>query len=487
MSAYDVGSILDRYNKVIAWGAGNYFEFYHNLLKGRITYIVDKNVNLHGKEKAGITVKSLAELTREQNKDECLIVVFNAQFEEIWAECRKLGTFDIIDIKTIEMLYERICIPECHNYSEGDCLPVLICAGMHALWLTNGARRFIDDQNNVLHGKGFNTLEVTPLQYYRRGNCFKQYLAVALNGKDLGILLVEDFINRYSRVDSIIIHSLYYNHEILKILLRSIAVRNGILYYLHDYYCICNNRFLYCQDKACLDRYNNLCCSECENRDTQRKIYDFHRKLFEEYKIKLIAPSQSVATIIRQHYKDILPVIIPHLSYQRIECPELVRRVERVAYIGVANRLKGWEEYKYIFGKLKDQYKFYCMGMYSEDDRIEGMTYDEVALGSGGKNLTMVEALKKNKIDIVYLGAIWPETFSYTYYEAYEAGCFIITNELSGNICCQVKANQNGIILQDADAVVRWLGDKEEVSRVVAKMNGKIINVKADESFLEYL
>jgi len=39
MSAYDVGSILDRYNKVIAWGAGNYFEFYHNILVDFLYYI----------------------------------------------------------------------------------------------------------------------------------------------------------------------------------------------------------------------------------------------------------------------------------------------------------------------------------------------------------------------------------------------------------------------------------------------------------------
>ncbi|MCI8529284.1 MAG: glycosyltransferase family 4 protein [Lachnospiraceae bacterium] len=487
MSAYDVCSILDKYNKIIAWGAGGYFEYYHRLLEGKITYIVDRNVDLHGKKKVGIPIKPLAELEREQNKKECLIVVFNAQFDEIFAESQALGTFDIIDIKTIEALYERICGAEYHNYSEEGQLPVLICAGMHAMWEINGSRKFIDSQNGVLHRKGFNTLEVIPLKYYEECSCLKQYVAVSLNGKNWGILMIEDFIVQFSRVNSAIIHSLYYSHEILKILLEGIMVQKGILYYLHDYYCVCNNRFLYYQNKACLDQHNKLCCSRCNNRNEQKNIYEFHQNLFDKYNVKLIAPSQHTAMLVHQVYKNVETIVIPHLSFEETEYNKPHKKVERVAYIGGANRSKGWDEFKCIFGQLKNLYKFYCMGMYGKNDYIEEITYENVAIEQGKETLTMAEALKKNNIDIVFLGAIWPETFSYTYYEAFEAGCFVITNELSGNICNQVKVNQNGIILKNTADIIQWLSDKENVSNIVAKMNRKISEVKADESFLEYI
>jgi len=46
----------------------------------------------------------------------------------------------------------------------------------------------------------------------------------------------------------------------------------------------------------------------------------------------------------------------------------------------------------------------------------------------------MIDALRKNEIDVAFLWSICPETFSFTLYEALASGCYIVTNSASGNI-----------------------------------------------------
>ena len=99
----------------------------------------------------------------------------------------------------------------------------------------------------------------------------------------------------------------------------------------------------------------------------------------------------------------------------------------------------------------------------------------------------MIDSLKEYGIDIVYLSSVCPETFSYTYYEAYEAGCFVLTREGSGNICDQVKKQGNGLVFESVDDMVNWLDDLEEVENIVLQMNKTITDVQPDETFLEKL
>ena len=115
----------------------------------------------------------------------------------------------------------------------------------------------------------------------------------------------------------------------------------------------------------------------------------------------------------------------------------------RIAYVGYQARNKGYEQWKEFVTYHKDQFEFYHMG--SAIERLPGVCYIEVSFQKEG-TMAMTDALKKNKIDMVFLWSLWAETYSYTYFESMAANCFVITYQDSGNIAEQVKKNGNGFV-----------------------------------------
>ena len=480
-------SIIKKYKRIIAWGAGRYFEQYHYLLNGQISYVVDCNINLHGRDKNGIRIYPPSKLEQERHKEECLLVVFNAHFSEIVDDAKKIGDFDIVDIKALELLYKRTDQEEADAFKDfGSKSPVLVCAGMHALWDINGSWKFIDAQNKILHSNNLDTLEVVPLPYYQKVDCGHIFIAISRNGRFLGTFLLEEFVKSQIKVNGLIIHSLYYSHEILDVLLKSVEVEHNILYYVHDYYCICINRFLYVNETSCLDSTGELRCQTCIYRQQKELISAFHRRLFTTYGIKLIVPSWDTEKRIKKVFNNNEVRVIPHISYQEKQQQRL-KYTQKIAYIGSACGIKGWNDYKTIVKKMKDKYKFYCLGRCGKNDYLEGVTYVDVNIKGENGCLNMIDSLKKYEIDIVYLGSVCPETFCYAYYEAYEAGCFVMTKETSGNTCDQVKKHGNGLVFKSVDDMVKWLDDVEEAEDMVLQMNKTITDVQPDETFLEQL
>ena len=61
----------------------------------------------------------------------------------------------------------------------------------------------------------------------------------------------------------------------------------------------------------------------------------------------------------------------------------------------------------------------------------------------------MVNAIKKNDIDIVFLWSPWPETYSYTFFESYISGANVITCKDSGNIAYQVQKLKCGKVFNN--------------------------------------
>lgn len=487
MSLKNMQSIIKKYKRIVAWGAGRYFEQYHYLLNGQISYLIDRNADLHGKDRNGIRIYPPLELRQERYREECLIVVFNAHFCEIADEAKKIGDFDIVDIKALELLYQRIDQEETDEFEDFGRKPtVLVCAGMHALWGINGSRKFIDAQNEILHSKDLDTLELVPLPYYEKGDCGHIFMAVSRNGRFFGAFLLDEFVKNEIKVTGAIIHSLYYSHEVLHILLENMKIEHNILYYVHDYYCVCVNRFLYVNEKSCLNSRGELRCQVCVYREQKELISCFHRKLFRTYGIKLIVPSWDTEKRIKKIFIGSEVMVIPHLSY-RAKRQKKLKYTRKIAYIGSACRIKGWDDYKSIVEKLRGKYKFYCLGRCDKDNRIEGVTYVDVNIKGESHCFNMIDSLKEYGIDIVYLSSVCPETFSYTYYEAYEAGCFVLTREGSGNICDQVKKQGNGLVFESVDDMVNWLDDLEEVENIVLQMNKTITDVQPDETFLEKL
>lgn len=483
-----INDIIRKHKKIIAWGAGDYYRKYSRLVDHEICFIIDNDTFKQGNEINGVKVVS-AELLANEDQDHCMVIIFSDYFDEIRQQILQFGLFDIMDYSLLRLLKEQGKIIEKYKAKTVDNvikeLPIVICAGMYALWDINGSRKFIDGQISQFMDHGLYTLEIAPLKYYEKGRSC-EYIGVSSVHRWIGIFTISEFLEKYPIVLGFIIHSLYHDHHILEEILSRIIVKNKILYYVHDYYCICTHRFLYNEKRKCQSTDALFQCTDCSYREMQMRHMQFHFRLFQKYGITLAAPSDDTKTRLEKVFTKNEIKVIPHLLYEVKNYQKSKKKRIRIAFAGGVSWLKGWEDFAHIVAMLKDKYEFYCLGVCSEKLKIDNVVYVNIGLEHTNDTLTMVEALLANQIDIVYLGSICPETYSYTYYEAYEAGCFVITNELSGNICAQVLKNQNGLVYKNIGKLIHWLEDENSVVESVADMNKKIVNVKSNDSFLDY-
>nr|HPL82041.1 hypothetical protein [Anaerolineaceae bacterium] len=116
---------------------------------------------------------------------------------------------------------------------------------------------------------------------------------------------------------------------------------------------------------------------------------------------------------------------------------------------------KGWHTWLKLTETFKQdtRYEFYLFS--NEKKASSNFRNISVTVTADNPN-AMINALRKHEIDIAVLWSICPETYSYTLREALEAGAFVITNPLSGNIRKQVEENNFGIVLEDEKALLEY-------------------------------
>ena len=79
----------------------------------------------------------------------------------------------------------------------------------------------------------------------------------------------------------------------------------------------------------------------------------------------------------------------------------------------------------------------------------------------------MTKALREKKVNIVLLWSLSPETYSYTYYEAYASNAFILTNSKSGNITDMVQKNKNGLVFDSENELFSFFSDVGKVKQTL--------------------
>lgn len=481
-----INKILNNYFRFIIWGTGYYYRLYKEYLPEQIVYFVDNDSEKWEKFLDNIIIRAPEYLRNEKN-DKTLIIVCNSYFDNVQKQLAIYGKFDVIDIVSLVLIkkHESMIEKEKKNYNIHHS--VLICAGIHALWQINGAKKFIDGQLRILHNHGFSTLEIAPIIYFRLGGTISDYFIVNENGKYKGLFTVNELTINYSSFKAIIIHSLYYNYKILDLLLSRIFCEGNILYYLHDYFCICENRFLLHEKILCIDENDNFQCIVCSEKEKQILLQKFHQKLFRDYGIKLIAPSIDTKEKVKKFYTDIPIIELHHLKYDVMEFEKKNHSRIRIAFLGSASWNKGWENFCKLAKKYCNIYDFFCMGNCEDKYKSELITYIVVGLEQSDNKLTMVQALNLYEIDIAYIGSMWPETYSYTYFEAYEAGCFVITTKKSGNVSKQVLQNKNGCVFESLEDMMLWISDEKIVRTMTKCMNHRIFNIQDNEEFIYLL
>ena len=270
-------------------------------------------------------------------------------------------------------------------------------------------------------------------------------------------------------------HLLYVNIEQLEKILDVFVV--SIKFYLHDYYTIClqynliKDNGIYCGKGAISQKK----CDGCKYYLKSREHYAKIKYIFNKYKYRMnfIAPSESVKEIWSSaypQYKECTIVIYHQTLVERYykNCDMILYEEPiKIAYVGGQFINKGWKQWE---NAIRKAYELGCNERYyhfgSTNDKIQYVKKIPVFFTDDNIN-AMVEALRTDNIDVVVLWSIWPETYSYTYYESTAANAFIITNKYSGNIAAMVGERNNGVVLDSEEELIELICDEKRLRKLV--------------------
>lgn len=299
------------------------------------------------------------------------------------------------------------------------------------------------------------------------------------DGKSFGIFSTNEIQNELLALSekrhlySISIHHLLnmYYKDLYKIL-DNFPV--PIFFFIHDYYSICPQCFLLKNAKEfCgIDGYREEKCKTCyyypQVKEHHKQVLDFLNRY--EQRLNVITPSKNAKDIWSYNYskwKDKVEVV-PHIIPEGVssEKKTLKEKKIRIAFVGQQIYLKGWLIWKEVQKQFREEesFQYYYFGHIKE--KLPNTSSIEVNFQKEGQN-AMLQALKKNKIQVAVLWSICPETFSFTYYECFAAGIFVITNQNNGNIAAMVRENKNGIVLKDEIELSELLSRPKELKEKI--------------------
>lgn len=246
-----------------------------------------------------------------------------------------------------------------------------------------------------------------------------------------------------------------------------------VYYYVHDYAMVCyshtlmkNNREFCGAEPLSLRK-----CTGCKYYVQGKLSTSWHHRFVERYpKITYIFPSEIVKEIWQKTFRvsnELL--VVPNTKFCTESQPYTAKEKKeklRIAFIGYGRIEKGWNTWKKICGQYDEKYELFVLG----DGECEGkVTKIPVSVSKDGPN-AMVDAIRKNHIDIAFLWSTRPETYSYTFYESYVSGCYVITCAQSGNIAAMTKEYHCGCVFENEEELFSYLNDEEKVRVLIEVM-----------------
>ena len=335
-----------------------------------------------------------------------------------------------------------------------------------------GTSKVVLEHSNILMRSGYDIVFISP---YKARECdsFSGWWVIYANGVFRAVTSTDDLCawakGAQSNIDALYIHHLkgIENDDTLAFV---DALSCKLIYYVHDFASICTtttaivsvkqgNSFARCG----VSRPNVSDCKNCAFRDATIANYRWYENFFDRFRDRLtvVAPSAAAADIWQGAFRQcgIRLIVIPHLKQigsVPYSCPKHSRL--RLAFVGVDTPEKGGDAWREIVhSDVAGRYDLYHFGTASE--RFDNVTYVDVDFHSS--QTAMTDALLANEIDCALLWSLWPETYSFTYFECSSALAFIITCQQSGNIAAMVDKQATGVVFHDVDALMGALSNTD--------------------------
>lgn len=277
------------------------------------------------------------------------------------------------------------------------------------------------------------------------------YNSIELYNHEYKILMEKVF--KIIKVDFVHIHHLMHHYFDIIEMIKERQIPYIIT--LHDFYMVCPTfSLLENGEKYCAE--NKECdCTQCLKitRNFECNIIPEWRKVTHSVLAdakEVIVPSESTKEIINKYFNDIKIKVIEHgvekAVYEEIipeaaniegseelktenkcdteENVEIIQDIKEknkinIAFIGGINKIKGLnflEKFIEEANKENSKYNVHLFGAVNKDGLNES-NGNYIYHGKYNREET-TKILKENKIDIVLLLAIWPETYSYVLTEA---------------------------------------------------------------------
>lgn len=252
-----------------------------------------------------------------------------------------------------------------------------------------------------------------------------------------------------------------------------------VRFFIHDYFTICSSFNLLTDDNVyCgMGSSETACCQGCTRCRNRVGHLARMRSFFSRLKPEVVAPSTTAKTIWSDYFPDLEDRIrvVPHQIRVPVKDHGGIPAVQssasespiKVAYLGYESANKGLETWWRLLAdaRIRHAFDFYHLG--AAGKKIPGVTYVPVSFQQDGPD-AMVDALTTHGIDVAFLWSIWPETYSFTVFEALAAGCAVITNGISGNIRAQVVESGRGLVFETESEMLRFFSDPLQVRKRMA-------------------
>lgn len=319
-------------------------------------------------------------------------------------------------------------------------------------------------------------------------------IEVVVNGKLIGKCPITTLINclkgmreEIPDIQVVIHHAMGHVHRRLIELIES-AGRSECFLWLHDYFTICpsftlsRNLVEYCN----APELTSNACQLCYFGEVRAIHLAWIRELFVSVKVHLISPSEVAYQIWsgRTYLKPASVNIIPHMSLEwknkeRTEKTE--SRCITVGFVGTPALHKGWDVFEQLVEQYQSSgdYRFVFFGIAP----ITNAGIDRVPIRVSAKDPdAMITAIANECCDLVLHWASWPETFSFSTYEALSAGAFVLTNTISGNVAATIRRTGCGMIFESKDELLAFF-DSEDLGVLVDDVRRKRSTSEVNYSF----
>lgn len=233
-----------------------------------------------------------------------------------------------------------------------------------------------------------------------------------------------------------------------------------LLYYVHDYYCICPNPNLFVNDRYCnLECEKNHCIHHVADREIDIKTWRKNWFPFLQSVDRITVFSESSKRILLQSYSFLDPnriAVIPHdMSWcHNTPISSLDSLPPHIGVIGaVASAFKGKKIVASMIRRYGDRLPITLIGSRYGDFKIRRKKVRYLGPYVRDELQSIVE---KNRISMVLFPSLCPETFSYLVSELLMMQIPVLCFDC-GAQAEKIRCYQNGTVLKSTDDLWSYL------------------------------